>query len=72
MNSVPNFDILVLIETHHAATGDVQPLFHGYSGSFELIYSEKEEGDPYAGIVILVNKRLSITHQSMLQKRCGA
>ena len=66
MNSVPNFDILVLIETHHASINDIQPLFHGYSGSYELLHSEKVEGDPYAGIVILFNKQLNIAHQTVV------
>ena len=66
MNSVQNFDILVLIETHHASINDIQPLFHGYTGSYELLHSEKVEGDPYAGVVILINKQLSLTHQTVV------
>ena len=66
MNSIPSFDILVLIETHHSEIDDIQPLFHGYSGSYELLDSGKTEGDPYAGILILVSKQLCITHQTVV------
>ena len=66
MNSIPSFDILVLIETHHSEIDDIQPLFHGFSGSYELLDSGKTEGDPYAGILILVSKQLCITHQTVV------
>ena len=62
----PKFDILVLIETHHKKIDDIPPLFHQYSNNFEMINTEATEGDTYAGIVVLVSKKIDITKTSVL------
>ena len=62
----PSFDILILNETHHKDIQEVQPHLHSFSTSYELFHTEASSDDPYAGIVILVSKRLTPKNCSAL------
>ena len=66
MSCAPKFDILILLETHHTEFEDIQTLLHGYSGNFETLHTGKADGDPYAGILVLVNNQLRVTHQNVV------
>ena len=56
-----NFDVLVLVETHHKDIHDIHPSFHTYRNSYHLIHTEAGEDDPCAGIIVLVNKSLTVS-----------
>ena len=66
MSCAPKFDILILLETHHTEFEDIQTLLHGYSGNIETLHTGKADGDPYAGILVLVNNQLRVTHQNVV------
>ena len=66
-SSASNFDILILVETHHKHIDDISPLFlHTYKNNFHLLHTEAQENDPYAGILVLVNKNFTILQESVL------
>ena len=60
------FDILIFIETHHKKLDDISSLFHTYQSNFNLLHTEAEDGDPYAGIVVLVNNEFILTQTTIL------
>ena len=65
-NTNPNFDILVLIETHHKNINDLPSRLHMLTNNFQLLHTPAGINDSYAGIVILVSNRLSIIKRSVL------
>ena len=60
------FDIVVLIETHHKAFGEISPLLHTYTNKSSIIQTEASEDDPYAGIVVLISSRLTLLERTVL------
>ena len=60
------FDILILIETHHKQLDDISSHFHIYKNNYYLLHTEATDGDPYAGIVVLINNRYTLTQCSVL------
>ena len=60
------FDILVLVETHHKLIHDIQSTFHAYSGSYHLVHTGAENDDPYAGIIVLINKNFTVSDENVL------
>ena len=59
-------DILILIETHHKQLDDISSRFHIYKNNYYLLHTEAAVADPYAGIVVLINNRYTLTHSSVL------
>ena len=61
-----NFDILILIETHHKVVEEISSLLHIYSNNSTIIQTEATVEDPYAGIVVLINNRLELIEHTTL------
>ena len=61
-----DFDILILVETHHKSIHDIQSTFHLYLNSFHLIHTGALDDDPNAGIIILINKNFTISNEGIL------
>ena len=62
-----NCDIIIIIETHHNNIADI-PIIHNFTNNYDILGTEIDEGDPYAGIIVLLSKKLTITHESELVK----
>ena len=60
------FDILILIETHHKQLDDIPSRLHIYKNNYHILDTEAIDGDPYAGIVVLINNRFTLTQNSVL------
>ena len=60
------WDILILIETHHKDMTEVQPILNTYNNKYHIIQTEAHSGDPYAGIIVLVDKRFTLTNENVL------
>lgn len=58
--STSSFDILILIETHHKVLDEISPLLHAHLKDSAVVHTEASAGDPYAGIVVLISRRLSL------------
>ncbi len=61
-----NFDVMILVETHHHAIHDIQSSFHTYSNSYHVVHTAADKGDSFAGIFFLINKNFSISSESVL------
>ena len=61
-----DFDILVLVETHHKLVQDIQSSLLTRSNAYHFLHTGAEEGDAYAGIIVLVNKNFEITDEQAL------
>ncbi len=61
-----NFDILVLVETHHKHQNDIYSSFHTYRNSYHFIQTEAVDDDPYAGIIVLVNNIFTVSDESVM------
>ena len=66
LQTLPSSDVYVLVETHHKDICDIEAYLHTFSTSFALFQTEAQADDPYAGIIVLVNKRLSAGNASAL------
>ena len=55
------FDVLALVETHHVDINDIHSSFHTFRNSYHLLHTGADDGDPYAGIIVLVNKSLRVS-----------
>ena len=53
-----SWDILVFIESHHKQISDIDETLHIFSTNYHILHTEAPQGDPYAGIVVLVRKNL--------------
>ena len=61
-----NFDILILVETHHKTLDEISSLLHTYASGREIIHTAAREGDHYAGIAVLINTRLELIEHTEL------
>ena len=61
-----SWDILVLVESHHRRLADIHHSLHTLSNKFRLIHTEASGDDPYAGIVVLINKKYDVLQQNVL------
>ena len=60
------FDILVLIETHHKDFAEISSLLHAYTSNSSIVQTEATVDDPYAGIVVLINKKFTLLEDTEL------
>ena len=60
------FDIIILIETHHKHIDEISQLLHIFKNNFNYIHTEAIKGDPYAGIVVLIRNTIEIAKTSIL------
>ncbi len=58
VNNFSNFDVLVLLETHHKDHNDFPSILDAYTNSYHLVHTEASLDDPFAGIIVLVDKRI--------------
>ena len=65
-NTNSNFDIFILVETHHKHINDLPSGIHMLTNNFQLLQTPAGINDPYAGIVILVSNKLSVIKESVL------
>ena len=61
-----NFDVLVLIETHHKVLEDISLALRLYKNKTHVIQTERGDQDPYAGIVVLISSRLTFLGETNL------
>ena len=66
LNNFPNFDVLVLVETHHKNSKEIPSVLEAYKSSYTLFHTEAAEDDPYAGIVVLVTKNINVSSHTVL------
>ena len=66
LGTLGNFDLLILIETHHKDFMDISPLLHSHVVTHEVLHTEASQDDPYAGVLILVSKAYPILSSSVL------
>lgn len=64
----PNFDLLVLLETHHKDIDGIPIRLNTYRNTHNLLHTEADEDDPYGGIIVLVSKRFKILQEAVLIK----
>ena len=62
-----DFDVLVLVETHHIDIDDVTSLSL-LRQNYRIEHTEADTGDPYGGIIILVSKNLVVSDVEELVK----
>ena len=67
-NNFSNFDVLVLLETHHKDPNELPSTLGVYKNSYDLVHTEATPDDPFAGIIVLVDKRIKIIGQAELIK----
>ncbi len=60
------WDILILLETHHKNIADVQSTLNTFNNQYHIVHTEAEEGDPYAGIIVFINKRFILLKENTL------
>jgi exonuclease III len=65
-NTNSNLDILILVETHHKKIGDVSSRLRLFYKDFQVLHAPAEVTDPYAGIIVLVDKNLTVVQDSIL------
>ena len=61
-----NFDILILIETHHKHDTDIPTRLLRYKHTYHFIQTKACESDPYAGMIVLINKKFKILRETPL------
>ena len=61
-----NFDVMILVETHHHAINDIQSSFHTYSNSYHIVHTAADKDDSYAGIIVLIHKNFTISSEIVL------
>ena len=66
IGTLADFDVLILIETHHKDLKDISPLLRSYDLTHEVLHTEAPTDDPYAGILVLVSKAYSLLNPSVL------
>ena len=49
-----DFDVLILIESHHKDVADISRFCHIYSNTYSVLQTEASDGDPFSGILVLV------------------
>ena len=55
-----DFDVLILVETHHKLMSEISPLLHAHLKNSSRIHTPASDEDPYAGIVVLVSNRVKL------------
>ena len=60
------YDILILIETHHKTLSEVTPLLHSNANNNYILHTEASEEDPYECIVVLVSSKLEVLEDTTL------
>ena len=63
-----NFDILVLIETHHNILEDISAALRRYKNKTRVLETGVADGDNYAGIVVMISARLTVLEETELIK----
>ena len=61
-------DVIILLETHHKVLQEITSLPLTYLSNSRVIHTEASDGDPYAGIVVLISNRLSLLEETTLIK----
>ena len=62
-----NFDILILVETHHKNIEDVTCLSI-LKNNYDVLHTEADINDTYGGIIVLVHKNLRVIEENELIK----
>ena len=60
-----NFDILVLIETHHKLVEDISEALRRYKNKTRVIEFGVLDGDSYTGITVLISSRLTVSEETL-------
>ncbi len=66
VNNFSIFDVLILLETHHKDSKELPSILDAYKNSYHLIHTEASLEDPFAGIIVLVDKRVTVISQTEL------
>ena len=66
MTTKNNFDILILIETHHKDENCLPTRLLRYKNTYHMIHTEASDDDPYAGIIVFVRKNWNIFQKTEL------
>ena len=66
LGATSSFDLIVLIETHHKHYVDISTFLHTYTTAYNIIHAEATAQDPYAGIVVLLDKSFDLTSSAEL------
>lgn len=61
-----DFDVLILIETHHKKMEDITPFFQRYSTNYTFLHTSATIQDPFSGIVALVSNNVKILESNIL------
>ena len=61
-----DFDILILIETHHKEENNISPLLHRLKSTHHIIHSFATNDDTYAGMLIFIRNSFDILQQNEL------
>ena len=62
------FDILILIETHHKDENNLPTRLLRYKSKYHMIHTEASDGDPYAGIIVFIKKDFRVLQSTELIK----
>ena len=62
------FDIVILIETHHKVVQEISSLLQTYTKCSQIIETEATEGDPYAGIAVMISNKFTLLEKTALLK----
>ena len=54
------FDILALLETHHASEADFPPIFKEYNVNHHIIHTPAPSSDAFSGIIVVLNKEFTV------------
>ena len=60
-----NWDIVILVETHHKELSDLRSL-QTFTNKYEILQTGARTDDPYAGIIVLIDKRLTVKSTQVL------
>lgn len=61
-------DVIILIETHHKVLSEISALPLTYLSSSHIIQTGVNDGDPYAGIAVLISNRFTLIEHTELVK----
>ena len=60
------FDVLALLETHHASEADFPPLLQEYNVNHHIIHTPAPSSDPFSGIVVILNDQFTVLSSDTL------
>ena len=63
-----DFDMLVLVETHHKVLDDISAALREYKNKISVIETGFDDGDNYAGVAVLISARLTVLEETELIK----